>query len=548
MTIQKAQEKPKGWLEKFLGWVLIDTHSGKPREWVQYEIELEKGLFLWFNVFAIAALIVYLLTIFSLPFSLFISSFPFVLLAFGVLLGFGNLITLLSTKLKINFHFLFIVAVFVLGILFEPHGLRIFKNENSNERIYDDRQNLTGFFQHWIKQRHTELTDSTLLHYPVFFVLADGGASRSGFWTASVLSRLEDQTNGNFSRHLFCLSGASGGSVGNATFFASLVKKEQIRQNKQDHLVTCQKYLDTDFLTFTLARMLGPDLFKPIFPFPSIYDRAAALEKAIEKGARDSLISNVMQSRFSAFIAKKNEENYSLPVLCINTTRMQDGRPGVVSNIKIDSIFFGQRIDILQLLEPGEDINMSTLTILGARFPYVSPAGRIRNSYFVDGGYFDNSGAGVTHEMILELQRVITDSLRMDSSHYLKKLRFYILHTTNSPLGEGEITKIHPLINDLGAPIKTLVGSYNTQTTVNNLRLFKYLMEINNGDTNYIPFNLYRKNEPNTYSMNWVISDTNRKMMNSRLLSYPKIETFIQEMRNSRNRNFSNLFVDKEIN
>ncbi len=542
----QQQPKPKGRLERFLGWVLIDKHSVKERAWLQYEIELEKGLFLWFNIFAMTALIVYLLTIFNLSFSIFISSFPFVLLAFGVLLGFGNFITLLSTKLKINFHFLFIVAIFLLGVLFEPHGIRIFKNENVNQKIFDNRQNLTEYFHHWISQRKTELTDSTLVHFPVFFVLADGGASRSGFWTASVLSRLEDQTNGDFSRHLFCLSGASGGSVGNATFFASLIQKQQIRNNKQDHLVACQKYLDTDFLTFTLARMLGPDLFKPIFPFPSIYDRAAALEKAIEQGAKDTLISKVMQSRFSSFITRKRDSSYTLPVLCINTTRMQDGRPAVVSNIRIDSLFFGRRIDILELLDPGEDVNMSTMTILGARFPYVSPAGRISNSYFVDGGYFDNSGAGVTHEMILELQRMITDSLQTDSSHYLKKLRFYVLHTTNSPLGEGKISKVHPLINDLAAPIKALVGSYNTQTSVNNLRLFKYLMEINNGDTNYIPFNLYRKDESEIYSMNWVISDTVRSLMNQRLLSYKKIDDFIRVMKRSNNHVFINLYTDEE--
>lgn len=546
MKTTTIQKQPKGWLEKFLGWVLIDNRSSKPREWIQYEIELEKGLFFWFNIFAFAALVVYLLTIFNLRFSIFISSFPFVLLAFGVLLGFGNFVTLLSTKLKINFHFLFIVAIIVLGILFEPHGLRIFRNENKGQQVFDNRQNLTQFFQHWAAQRRSELSDPSLLHYPVFFVLADGGASRSGYWTASVLSRLEDQTNGDFSKHIFCLSGASGGSVGNATFFASLIKKQEIKNHKQDHLLTCQKYLDTDFLTFTLARMLGPDLFKPIFPFPSIYDRAAALEKAIEEGAKDSVISKVMQSRFSNFVSTQNDSAYYLPILCINTTRMQDGRPGVVSNIKIETKVFGQRIDILQLLEPGEDINMSTLTILGARFPYVSPAGRIRNSYFVDGGYFDNSGAGVTQEMILELQRMITDSLQKDSSHYLRKLRFYVLHTTNSPLGEGEISKVHPLINDLAAPVKTLIGSYNTQTTVNNLRLFKYLMEINKGDTNYIPFNLYRRDESDTYSMNWVISDTTRRMMNRRLLNYKKINSFIDEMRSSRNHVFTNLFKDLE--
>ena len=76
---------------------------------------------------------------------------------------------------------------------------------------------------------------------------------------------------------------------------------------------------------------------------------------------------------------------------------MQDGRPGVVSTMKLDYNIFGRRLDVLDSLRPGEDVHLSSMVILGARFPYVSPAGRIRNNYFVDGGYFDNSGAGVVH-------------------------------------------------------------------------------------------------------------------------------------------------------
>jgi hypothetical protein len=540
-----AQKKElTGRAEKFLGWILIDKNSAKDKDWIYDELKTEKRVFMWFNLISLLAMVIYLATIFNLRFSIFISSFPFVMLAFGILLGFGNFISLLSVKLKINFHFLFITAIFVLGILFEPHGIRI-ANRDSNDQIFKSRQSLSEFFQNWIRKRKSELTDSAIAQFPIFFVLADGGASRSGYWTASVLAKLEDSSGGKFSHHLFCLSGASGGSVGNVTFFASLYQKNKLPDSANKYLNACQKYLNTDFLTFTIARMLGPDLFKPIFPFPSIYDRAAALEKAVEEGSNDSLISEVMGKPFSNFITHRNEMNYDLPLLCINTTRMQDGRPAVVSNIRVDSLSFGKRIDVLNLLEPGQDVNMSTMMILGARFPYVSPAGRIGNSYFVDGGYFDNSGAGITHEMILELQRIINDSMQINPNHYLQKLKFYIIHTTNSPLEEGRIEKIHPLINDLAAPVKTLVGAYSTQTYVNNLRLFKYLTEINKGDTTYIPFNLYRNPDSVTYSMNWLISNRTLGLMNTRLSHYNKVGLFIKEFKTSNSQPLTNLFNDK---
>ncbi len=49
---------------------------------------------------------------------------------------------------------------------------------------------------------------------PIVFVAASGGASRAAFWTARALARLEEQTNGAFSRQLFAISAISGSSVG----------------------------------------------------------------------------------------------------------------------------------------------------------------------------------------------------------------------------------------------------------------------------------------------------------------------------------------------
>jgi hypothetical protein len=217
---------------------------------------------------------------------------------------------------------------------------------------------------------------------------------------------------------------------------------------------------------------------------------------------------------------------------------MQDGTPGVVSNILIDSAIFGKRIDILGLLQAGEDMRLSTAVVLGARFPYVSPAGRIHDSYFVDGGYFDNSGAGVVHEMILRLNQWVRDSSsyypQLQNLQLPKKLRWYVIHITNSSREPAALHKVHPLVNDLLAPMQTLIGSYGTQTVVNNLRLINYLHEINK-DTTYFPISLYAKNDSNAYAMNWAISDTTLRKMNDRLYHYPRLDSLIRWIRNNFN-------------
>jgi hypothetical protein len=541
-TGSKSEVKPDNFLYKALNWILTDDQGNRSAERSKLILKGEWKIFMWFNVYTVLALSIYFLSIFNLSFSRFLSPFPFALLAFGILLGFGNLVALFSTKLKINFHFIFFMLVFLVGLISEPHYVRIRKIPVEQGEAFDKRNDLHAFFNMWTSARKQEISDSAKAFFPVFFALADGGASRSGYWTASVLSKIEDQTNGKFSHHLFCLSGASGGSVGNAAFFTSLYDKINIGDD-QPHLQNCQSYLKNDFLTYTIARMLGPDFFKPLFPFDFIYDRAAALEMSLESVSNNSKISKLMSSPISRYMIN-DQQNNQLPILCINTTSMQDGRPGVVSNIKMDNSIFGRRLDVLDSLRIGEDVNLSSMVILGARFPYISPAGRIRNNYFVDGGYFDNSGAGVVHEMIIELQRMITDSLKKDTAHYLRKLRFFVLHTTNSPLEEAVVSKVHPLINDLAAPVKTLVGSYSTQTYINNLRLMKYLLQINKGDTTYIPFNLYQKDEKELYPMNWVISDSTLGKMNNRLKGYAKIDRFIEAINTGNTKYIMHLFND----
>ncbi|MGL6266792.1 MAG: hypothetical protein ACRC2O_02660, partial [Chitinophagaceae bacterium] len=310
-----------------LNWILNDDRGLRTEERSRQILKGEWKIFKWFNLAVLTALSIYFLSIFNLSFSRFLSPFPFALLAFGILLGFGNLVALFSTKMKINFHFLFFVLIVLIGFIAEPHNVRIKKIPVEDGEVFNKRIDLHSYFQHWISTRKQEIMDSSRDFYPVFFTLADGGASRSGYWTATVLSKIEDNTNGKFSRQLFCLSGASGGSVGNAAFYASLYGKIH-NVDDQSHLKNCQSFLKNDFLSYTLARMLGPDFFKPIFPFDFIYDRAAALEMSLESVPPNNKISKLMATPLSQIINADQQQENRLPVLCINTTSMQDGRPG----------------------------------------------------------------------------------------------------------------------------------------------------------------------------------------------------------------------------
>lgn len=501
----------------------------------------DKRYFQAITLISILAVIVYFATIISVRFSTWIGSFPFLLLAFGVLLGIGNLIAMFSVLLRFNFHLLFVTIAFLLGYVSEPHYTRLSKKENTANQ-FSNRQDLKEYFYGWLSDpaRRQILTDSSVKKFPVYFVMANGGASRSGYWAASVLSKIEDETKGAFSRHLFSLSGASGGSVGNAAFFSALREKEKLQKadtSAYPLLNASKNFLKSDFLTYTIARTLGPDVFRNLITLYKVHDRASALSFALENAAGEkSPLNGSFAVPFSEIITQKGNP-YSLPVLCINTTRMQDGSPGIISNIKITDTIFNNRIDVLSLLDETKDMRLSTGVVLGASFPYLSPAGRLDHKscdtcfiephYFVDGGYFDNSGAGPVFEMIFSINQYLEAE---ELKPFKDKLEFYILHIINDPLTPSRITKVNPFINDLAAPVKTLVGAYGTQTSVNDTRLNKYIRSLYEDNEHYRYISLYKEQDSMRYTMSWVISKYVLDAMDRRLNSSSELDTLIKSM------------------
>lgn len=508
----------------------LARYLGIPREEIRFH--------LIFLSISLAALGVYLACTVNVAFAVSLGSFPFVLLAFAVFMGFGFILTFISIRIGINIHLIFLVMVFLFGQWTERHHVALIEKNPAVKESFANKASVRDYFIQWVKDRDTLIRKSQ--EFPVYFVLSDGGASRSGYWVASVLGKLEDTSNRDFSKHLFCLSGASGGSVGNAAFY-TLLRNAAARPgkdlpNKQPFHQAGREYLRSDFLTYTLSRMLGHDFFVAMLPFNTSGDRAKALTDALEQAPKDSvLLKNQLQVPFSELAVYKNRVNTKLPILCVNTTRMQDGAPSVISTIQIDPLTFNNRIDVLARLNNGRDMKLSTAVVLGASFPYVSPAGRIDGLkflnagptefpfYFVDGGYVDNSGAGVVHEMIIKLNSLRDSICKAETDTMLRsncrKISFYVMHISNGPEGDVLLKKVNPFVNDLASPIQTLMGAYGVQTSINDSRLRNYLRNMYGNDLHYKPINLYRPKEPLKYSMNWAISGRTLDSMDKRLYS-----------------------------
>lgn len=496
----------------------------------------EIPFFKWFNIAMIVPTVLYLASIFSIPTSRVIAPFNIVLLCFSILVGFLHIITMVSLWRKINLHFLLFALAIIVGFFFSPYRLRKTEVE---QKVFNNRPTITDYTAQWLSARKAEIEKTDTFN--VYFVLSDGGASRSGYWVAGALGRLETETGHNFSNRLFCLSGASGGSVGNAVYYSLLdtaTYDENIR--KGDFSLMARNYLKSDFLSYTLSHLLGPDYFRHMFPFGLTVDRGAALEKSMENPDYNDTIGRLFAKRYSEYL--KNFSPQQLPVFYINTTRVADGKPGVISNIKLSNKY-SSRIDVLAMMDtignngnPFGDIHLSTAAVLSARFPYLSPAADINNMYFVDGGYFDNSGAGIVMETIaamLDTAQYADSTVRL-----LKKLKFNIIHLSNSERTPLEPKRMHPLVNDLATPLLTLAGSYSQQTNVNNDRLRAFISTYAN--TNCIDcwttVNLYDRDtaidkDTNSFSMNWVISETTLKRMDERLLRNQNLNRLINQIK-----------------
>ncbi|NOS94444.1 MAG: hypothetical protein HOP30_21225 [Cyclobacteriaceae bacterium] len=480
----------------------------------------EKNTFLIFNIISGLAIALYFVVLNSVWVASQLGPLPVVLLAFGILAGLATIITYLSMRVKFNLFFVLLVIAIVVGNLFDPYSVKLTKAKKPF--VHQQRPSLEAYLAKWIQHRKAKMINNDSLNpYRVYLVLADGGASRSGYWAASVLAAIQQQslsdsaTNETFNDHLLALSGASGGSVGNAVFY-SLLKKEQHDPNILQH---AREFLGHDFLTYTIAHYLGSDLAGHFIP--GLRDRATALSNSMDywsTGASDV---------FKKEVDEAFDQSGRLPILFINTTRVQEGTPAVVSSIRLDSV--SNRLDVLSLIDStyaqGKgNIQLSTAAVLGARFPYVSPAGGISyeakekepNHSFVDGGYFDNSGGGIIHEMMQRIEKIQNDTTNSLSKD-LKRMRFYLIHLTNTPDSDGNLNPIHPLTNDLAAPLLTVFNTYGSQTTVNDKRLETFMTRFCNCTTANKEINLYRTKKNESYPMNWVISQYRKDLMDARV-------------------------------
>lgn len=468
----------------------------------------------------------YLIILFSTDFANRFGSLGCLLLAMGLWVAFVCKIKSFAVKYNFRFTMLILLWAVILGCFYAPYDVNL--EETNRKHIYaQNRYDIDKYLDCWINDpiRSDALKSQDTASYPVYMVISDGGASKSGYWVASVLSKLEaSDSKDKFSDHLLSLAGASGGSVGNLAFYTTLIDKSITVKDttKVISRYPAANFFEADFLTYPLARFLGPDLIRHLVPYVFQDDRAEALATAMEKSDYNSKIGQF----FNRTLDNAFEYEGRFPIVFINTTNIESGSSGVISNVKINP-HFTRRLDVLSQLDADtikgyKNIKLSTAVVLGARFPYLSPAGEINNKYFVDGGYYDNSGGGITSELLQRIETRMKSGKTDDIFYKLRnKLKFKIIYISNGTVKKDEPNTLHPLVNDLAAPLLTVLGTYGNQTELSNRKLQDYIecSSFRLGPESFRQENLPKDTSDTKipYPMNWVISDYNIKRMEKNL-------------------------------
>ncbi len=320
--------------------------------------------------------------------------------------------------------------------------------------------------------------------YPVYIVAAQGGGAYAAYHAASLLSSLQEECP-LFTQHIFAISAVSGGSVG-ASLFNSIVRDAERnnafvyppsgcfeKQNGGPSLVgAVDTALRSDMWTPLQAALLLPDFIQRFIPTPVYrFDRALALEASVERMSEKLEKS---PSYRKAFLKRKSASDRTLarpymnhwdlaafkhaPALLLNTTEVNTGNRHVISPFKFsgagDLKFFGPTD---MTTSAPREIPLSTAAILSARFPWVTPAGWLKGAgdvptqWFVDGGYFENSGVSTAIDLIRHLD---TFARREDFRH---RVEFQLIILTSPNIRQSYLFAPGELLG----PVWTLL---NTRT------------------------------------------------------------------------------------
>ncbi len=270
--------------------------------------------------------------------------------------------------------------------------------------------------------------------FPVYLVAAEGGGIRAAYWAGIVLAKLQDDSDARFARHLFALSGVSGGSLASGVFSAlvadqrsgALARAPCAHDPARAYQQCIRAVLRRDYLSPALGYAMYPDMLQRFLPFPMpAADRARAMEEGWRHGWRSAAGSARMGQRFDQLW--QGDVRLDVPSLLLNATLVNGGNRVIASDLAIDGRF-PDAYDAFDALLDLRRMSLATAIHNSARFSYISPAGTVSGcrqgkhmvacapgrerfdwGRVIDGGYFENSGVETVRDLLFAMRPVLAE-------------------------------------------------------------------------------------------------------------------------------------------
>lgn len=472
----------------------------------------------------ISSIILLVITIFPIHFTIYLGDGVTILITcFCIWLPILYWIRYYSVKLGFPLYLLLAVLIIFFSFFNSNKDIRFVEDSTT-----DNTKSIGAYTEEWLLKNKTSDNSKKI---PMFIVLSEGGGIRAAYWSAQFLARTQRDCP-EFRNHLYCISGVSGGSFGATVFdgllnYYDLHKDEAatpLKAGKNDMQNKITDIIGKDYLSPTIACLCTREVLQLLIPFPiQSFDCAKVFEKTWEYTWKNNLNDDLTFSEPLLSLL----DNDSIPSLFINSTQVENGYPVVLSNIRINeglssadnqNNFHLPREFYTDILgKASNDVPLSTASLLSARFPYVSPAGTLKdrnNSVIslVDGGYFDNTGANTAYQVLFNIKKIYE---KKKKSIYRTDIMPVIIYLKNGVSLPDSVSTRKTLIDQLVAPIETSlqIRDSNTKNNLEKLREF-----VNYYEGEFITYTLPKTGATETdIPLGWALSRSVQQEIDERV-------------------------------
>ncbi len=241
----------------------------------------------------------------------------------------------------------------------------------------------------------------------IYFIALYGGGLKASIWSELVLNELASERYNRILDNTVAISGVSGGGIG-AALYTGLRKEPGTKSIE----TLIEQVSSKNYVAIDLVYLFGHDFLFGLMPqwvldaFGVDQDRSnrsmqiyanASLDRTDYDGATNFMLTKTYQDYWGELFRQEVGKNKFYPALIMNSAATHTQR-GISFSVRTDSAKFNDIfLDATDLLH-FDNSNKRSLGFLDAtsttdRFPILSPPAKVEGKgYFLDGGYFENSG------------------------------------------------------------------------------------------------------------------------------------------------------------